>query len=276
MRFVLFLILINTYVIAQEEVGIANSNYSGTNGLYLNPASTSDSRIFINFNLVGANLYFSNNQVYLPQFSLVNSIRNGIQEPMVKDNATKKWLYGNFWVDGPAFTLSHNRFGLGFFTRGRSLLDIRKIPSELANFYLNGLDHEQQLNKEFDFRNVEISNMTWVEWGINFSKMFSRHKRVMIFGGNLKYHTGINIAHYKLNRFNFTATDTTFNIHRLNTNLRYNTGGWNSGKGWGLDLGVIYKKNLESADNFYAHSPKSQCKVIDYRYKIGLSLMDFG
>ena len=44
---------------AQNWIGVANGNYAGTNGVYLNPSSIVDSRVggYINFFGVGTNMY---------------------------------------------------------------------------------------------------------------------------------------------------------------------------------------------------------------------------
>ena len=50
----------------------------------------------------------------------------------------------------------------------------------------------------------------------------------------------------------------------------------NAGKGWGISLGATFKKMKGDVDRYYPHSTSSNCVSIDYKYKIGVSLIDFG
>ena len=54
-----------TISLAQERLGLANSNYAGTTGMPLNPSSMVDSKAWLDINLVGVDAFAWNNFVYL-------------------------------------------------------------------------------------------------------------------------------------------------------------------------------------------------------------------
>src|SRR4051812_35952878 len=101
--------------LAQEKLGIANSNYQSTSSIFLNPSSSVDSRTFIQFNLIGLNAYAYTNQVYMPDFSIPRVLTGYNHQPAIITTNSKKFLYGNFSVDAPALVISHRRIGIGLF-----------------------------------------------------------------------------------------------------------------------------------------------------------------
>lgn len=230
-------------------------------------------------NLVGLNAYAMTNLAYIPNFSIWQVKKTGtIETPQISTINLKKFLYANVTVDGPAFVMSKGEYGGGFFVRGRSVVDIRGIPYQLTNMLLNQNPNPSVPQKlDVNLRNLKLANMTWVEYGLNFGKMIKKEKDVIItMGGNLKYVTGVDIIYANLTRLNGHINDSTVNVKQMTAKARFNTPGWNTGGGMGVDFGVTYKKMLEKVDTYQAHSKKSGCAFIDYKYKIGISILDFG
>jgi hypothetical protein len=269
---ILFIVL---RVTAQERLGMANSNYFSTTSIFLNPSSSVDSRTFMQLNLVGANVYAKTNVAYLPKFSVWGGL-GGIQDPVVSETESNKYLYAYLGADGPIFVISKNRFGAGFFARGRSVINMRRIPYELTSM-LAGQEPEYTGPSTFDNRNAGYSNMSWLEYGVNFGMMV-KHSRsdFMSVGGNLKYLNGFNVFYANLTELRGSYNDSLLRLDTLRGTIRYNAAALGSGKGYGMDLGFTYKKMLGTIDNYYVHSQRSSCKYVDYKYKIGLSLRDIG
>lgn len=264
-------------VSAQEKLGVSNSNYSSTNSIFLNPSSSVDSRTFIQFNLVGANVYLMNNQAYLPQFSVSSSLNGNTLMPKISTIPFRKFVYLKTEVNGPAFVLSHKEIGIGFFIRGRAEVDIRNIPYELTKILTQQSIDTTQEQYGINIRNAKISEMAWVEYGVNFGKMLIKSGKTMITAGvNAKYLTGINIAYFNLEKLKFNADDAVVDIENLKGKVRYNTPEWKSGKGVGTDIGITYKKTLDWIDSYQTNAKKSNCTFVDYRYKLGISLLDLG
>ena len=262
---------------AQERLGISTSNYSPTNSIFLNPATTVDSKAFAQLNLVSANVYAMTNQAYLPNFSVRSAIKDSFPTPRLSSIKIRKFAYVSATVDGPAFTLSHRNFGLGFFVRGRAIVDIRNIPYELTNILL-----QQQPNptlpREIDIRirNAKVSGMAWAEYGANFGMMIrKRGYQIISVGANARYLTGINISYANLEKLRLQADFTSLDV-ALKAKARFNEPAWNAGRGVGIDAGIVYKRMLNTVDSYYPNSKKSNCISYLYRYKVGLSLLDAG
>lgn len=277
--FVCVLCLCCALLSAQEKLGIANSNYSSSNSIFLNPTSSADSKTYMQFNIIGLNAYAFTNAGYLPDFSVWQILKTGaLPTPTLSTIKLKQFAYLNASVDGPSFVMSKRNYGLGVFVRARSTADIKNLPFELVTTILNE-DPSSTLPKEDDInvRNLKAANMTWVEYGGNFAYMVKKNRQnIWTLGGNLRRLTGINVFYANLLQTKGRYNDTLVKLDTLRGKLNYNQPAWNSGKGWGLDIGVTYKKMLENAESYYAHSTQSNCKHIDYKYKLSATLRDVG
>lgn len=271
----LLLIVVKT-ALSQERMGIANSNYSSINSIFLNPASSVDSRTYLQFNLVGANIYAMNNQVYIPQLNFKDALGGNIQDPKLGSTGIKPFVYAKAEVNGPTAVYSSQEIGAGIFIRGRAEFTINNLPAELTQTLLNE-EVDTTSSFEVDAKNTRIGQMSWVEWGGNFGKMVFKHSKTIIaVGGNAKYITGVNVAYGNIYRLNAQANANQLDVSNLSAKVRYNKPGWGAGKGFGMDVGITYKKMLNFVDSYFANSPKSGCKNIDYKYKLGLSFLDVG
>jgi hypothetical protein len=264
---------------SQEKLGISNSNYSSTNSIFLNPSSSVDARTHVQVNLIGLNVYEMNNAAYLPKFSLWSAIANN-EAMTFKANTykLKKFVLVSAMADGPALVFSKRRYGVGFFVRGRVVGELKRVPYELANSLL-GLTPDPNITYPYDvnLKNIRLSNMAWVEYGVNFGMMVKRNRdNLWSVGGNLKYLTGLNIAYANLVQLKGSARDSVLAVNNLKGKLRFSDFGWATGRGLGLDIGFTYKKMLEIVNKYYAHSTRSNCNFIDYKYKLGVSLRDVG
>ena len=262
---------------AQEKLGVANSNYSSTNSIFLNPSSSVDSWTLAQLNLVGANIYMMNNIAYLPQFSVWAAKNGDFKDPVLSTINLKKFVDFKVEINGPAFVFSNKEIGAGIFVRGRVEGSVTNVPQELVDLALSKNFDSLSKNVDINIRNTKVSEMAWVEYGVNFGKMYFKHGKILItMGGNAKYLTGINIAYANIYKLNAKINDAQFDIYDLKAKARYNEPAWNAGKGIGIDLGITYKKTLEYVDTYFSNSQKSNCKHIDYKYKMGLSLLDLG
>lgn len=276
MRFLLILFFSCLILLAnaQDKLGIANSNYSPSNSIHLNPATSTNSKTFFHINWVGLSTYAFTNQAYIPKFSVWSKTLQTPQLSKIKEN---NFLYSNNTVDGPCFVWSYKDLGIATYVRGRAMVDVRNIPYELVIAISENDTTYLSQHVNLDLKNVKLSEMSWLEYGVNFSKMLHKHgTKIISVGGNLKYLTGINIAYANLNTFKSQIIDTTIDIEKYKAVIRYNTPGWNTGKGVGVDMGFTYTKTLDYVDAYAAHDPKYNCKHIDYKYKIGVSLLDAG
>jgi hypothetical protein len=57
-------------LLAQQDLGIQNSNYAGIRGALLNPASIADSKLKWDVNILSGDVVFANTFLYAPKSSV--------------------------------------------------------------------------------------------------------------------------------------------------------------------------------------------------------------
>jgi hypothetical protein len=280
MRFIscLILLLCSAVSTAQDREGIILSNYHPVTGTYFNPSASVDSRAFIQVNLVGVNAGVYTNLLYLQQFSVIKTAQNPVMPQIKPVSGTKsKFLHLQALADGPSFYCSTNKYGFGFFTRGRAVADFRRIPYQFTSFIFDG--QEPAKEPEFSVRNGRMSEMSWLEYGLNFGYMVKRRRYDLFTAGiNIKYLTGLNLQYLNLKRLDGTSNDVAINISQIEGVYKAVDFAFGSGKGLGTDMGFTYKRMLKEIDTYVAHSKQSSsnCKIVDYKFKVGVSLRDLG
>jgi hypothetical protein len=126
-------------------------------------------------------------------------------------------------------------------------------------------------------RNIKAANLSWIEYGGNFSYVVrKKQKELITLGANLKYISGINIFYFNILHLKGYYNDTVVNIDEVSAKLRMNQPAYNSGVGMGVDLGITYKKMLKNIETYYTHSTQSNCGFIGYKYNVALSMRDAG
>lgn len=273
---VLTFVLFFNAISAQERMGIATSNYSSINSIYLNPSSSVDARTLWMFNLVGANVYGMNNQVCIPKFNVWDAAKGNMPDPQIKPIGIKNFLYAKAEVDGPTLVVSNQEIGAGVFVRARMEFTANNLPGDFTRTMFNK-KIDTTTSFDLDVRNTRIAEMAWMEYGVNFGWMYFKHGTQLItIGGNLKYLSGVNIGYANLYKINAHVDDTQFSVNDVSAKFRYNEPARAAGKGFGVDLGVTYKKTINFVEGYYANSKRSGCKYADYKYKLGFSFLDVG
>lgn len=264
---------------AQERFGITPSNYYCSTGIFLNPTASADSKTFMQLNLAGAGAFFYNNMFYLPRYTFWKSGSvsvNNLANTLNKSNF-KKFLYASGSLDGPAFVMSRENLGFGFFMRARTVVDARSIPNEFVELFFTGNKSSFLNQGSVNVKNLKLSAMAWMEFGANIAAITKkRDKDMWTVGANIRYLSGLNIMYAQLSSLDGNLNDTAFSFNSVEGKLRYNKLALNSGKGGALDVGITYKKMLKSITNYYPHSPKSSCQHVDYKYKASVVLRDMG
>jgi hypothetical protein len=273
----IFLQTLLTY--AQDRLGISHSNFSPSNAIFLNPAASVDSRAYMQLNVIGVNSYVRTNFGYLPDFKMPDVIRL----PMIQRAPTnfKTFLFANAELNAPGFIMSKRTYGLGFFIRARAVVDARRIPFELATALANGAIFDPKTGGDLmgqNFKNAKLSTLVWEEYGINFAKMITRERDILIaLGGNLKYLSGANMNYQNILAFNsYKNTDGTYGVSNLEAKIISTDTARKAGRGFGIDFGITYKIMQGYVDKYYANSKQSNCKQINYEYKFSLALRDLG
>ncbi len=280
---VIILFLTVSTSVGQDKAFLANSNYAPTSSVYLNPSSMSDSKTWLDINLVGFGAMAHNNYLYIPNSHLSSLLKS--------DNITVNDRYNNRRnqaivssnIQGPGFTLQIKDHSFGLNTSIRSITNANRIPSELSKLIFEDLNYTALQNQDYSMKNGSVDHMTWGEIGLSYSKLiYKKGVDLIAVGGTLKRLYGFSSAGLKINDLSYRVpNDSTLSATSYNGAIYYsepNIGfpGKIQNKGWGLDLGFTYKRMLSSVSGYTPHSESSNCEQKAYKFKFGVSLLDLG
>ncbi len=276
---------------AQEQIGLKIDNYSGINGITLNPASSVLTPLNWDINLGTVAFHLENTYVYVAQTSLLNLLQNAENIEMAPaitgeqitsanpiivdffDEEKNKTVFVNANVQGPSFRFRLKKHSFGLHTAFRTMVGSGNIPSILGYYNFE----RQTFNNPFEVSPFQISGMSWSEIGLHFSTSLSETDNGQLsFGANLKYLQAYE-AFYLKNHENIDLTKINDNNLDLGTgHVSYgfasqfteesgefnNTGLQKNGTGWAADLGLQY---IITKDEEHL-----------YQWKFGVSLLDLG
>lgn len=176
---------------SQEALGIVNSNYTGVNSLWINPANVANSRNSISINLLAGDLFVNSNYIFVHRkdysFLKLFSVNTGDPKYLYiydypeytfsdsvhyydyfKNNA-KKSLYINGRIAGPSISFRLGDHAFSILTAFRNNLSGDKIPYDAANFIFRGLDFYPQQDKTYDEGYFTFTMLSWIELGAGLS-----------------------------------------------------------------------------------------------------------
>jgi hypothetical protein len=264
---------------SQEEIGYTPSNYSGVQGLFLNPAKGCDSKVFLDVNLVGLDLFVHNNYVHYDknQFYLWKNINTGFPNLSFNSKTNSKTAQIALNVTGPSVHLSVSKHSFGIFTRARSYTSAR-IEKPLFTHIVKGFKFAPQLGQRYNLDNMYLNSLTWLEYGLSYGYIFHKKKYTMISAGaNLRYLTGINSVGLDIENLDYeVVSNDLLEFYNYRGQINQAAPALGAGKGVGIDIGVEYKQMLADVSRYYPNSPLSGCRQIDYKWKAGASLLDIG
>ena len=285
---------------AQEMLGLTSSNFAGSTGAILNPSSIVTSKLYLDINLVTADLFFDNNYAYIHRkdYSLFSFLKSNPQFPkygpddMPFDHFTSKsnkFAYTSMFVKGPSAMLAIGRHAFAIHTGARVLESIYQAPYHILNFGYYGLDYLPQQNINYDNKNFGTTALTLGEIGVTYAysvKKFSTSDWSV--GVTAKYLLSPGGAYMYANDANYMViNDTTIDIKNLNAEvglslpLDYDNNdfpdgsGWIKGSGFGFDIGVTFQNKILSYQKKRI-SKLCRQRYVDYYYKIGISILDLG
>jgi hypothetical protein len=296
-KVVLFLLAIQGSValLAQQNLGIRNSNYAGIQGALLNPSSIADSKLEWDVNALAVDEVFDNNFFYIPKNSLTFFGFNKIVKGIVNEDL----FYTEFDPNNPNklynLTFSTEVLGPSFFVKilkkhvvgltisDRSYANIKNIPGNVAQNAFAYLVEPDLWNTTFHDSTSRINSMNWLEYGVHYAAVLYSKGRDELKGGiSLNYLQGVAAAYTNHSNYYYKIVDTS-NIIFTNTNIDYGRTDINTyqelnhGHGIGMDLGFTYL-HLKDPDQM-VHTPDSKLfggNTNDYVYRIGISLIDIG
>ena len=286
------LLLLSFPILSQEQIGLRLDNYSGVNGLIINPTQSVTSPFKWDLNIVSGGFNAQSNYGYFRESSLLDLWQNGdniIAERdlesgsippansivAVANNDDGEKYFSTFGIGtGPSLMLNlESGHSFGFFTNARFGYSIHDIPAAVSfdRFYDTPF---------FDFVDVEpfsMAGIAWAELGLNYAYKFPTYDGYMALGINVKFIQGYEAAFLQASAVNPTAQipGDTLIFESLNADYGLTTSNLSlvdfpgdasasptiNGGGFGIDLGYtyIYEGNEDN-----------------YKWKLGASLLDLG
>ena len=269
--------------IAQNAFGALHSNFTPTNSLYLNPSSMLDSKVWLDINIVGAGVYVNNDLVNLNNHSLISLLMGATVLDTDLDynqNQKKYHAYNRNFVAAPSVVWNQGDHAAGLSIGARSYTGARNVPDYIARFIENGVpEFDAQHDIDYSAENLRVASINFSEIKLSYGYTFLKKGRNMFMGG-ITVSKFFSLAGGGANIYNFdfnVDNDSLISIENIETDLMMTPEiVFNAKGGIGLDIGFTFQKMLGDATGYYPHSPKSGCRELGYKYKLGLSIVDIG
>ncbi len=287
---------------AQRYIGIATSNWSGTNGMYLNPANIADSRHKFTIDLFSINVGLDNNLAKINTSEAIKYINdpdnNNIANAYTFENRDKFSLIAPYAeIRGPGAMISINRkHSIAISTRVRA---INQFHDFNQNLYRTIVDQ--------DFRNASGSNYVvnsgnafnytthaWSEIGLSYGGVLYDGGKHFIKGGlTVRYLMGAGYISLISDNINATSYGTADSVVINNSDLHFGTtianGEFGStvndflfksaGRGVGADIGFVYEWRPDHAKYRYDMDGETNVPndaVNKYKLRFSLAVTDLG
>lgn len=278
---------------AQERLGLKVGNYSGINGVTLNPASAVDGPLRWDINLVAAGVFVENNYTYFRDANLFRVLRNtnnitvatsttGVEGTpttpggLILDftrGSRRKFASVDAFVMGPSamFAIKDNYFGIFF--GARTVMSANRVPGTLGYYNVQALQVGDQLTVD----KFKTAGAAYSEIGLNYGRNVLHHgKHRLNVGGTAKLLLGHD-AYFFTNKDQTTITIQQDFMTYDHANVAYgvaNTVAGYGGANTGYDFAVNgYGVAMDIGATYTLYSSR---KLNTYTWKFGAALLDFG
>jgi Family of unknown function (DUF5723) len=271
-------------LLAQQLLGIRNSNYAGIQGALLNPSSIADSKLKYDINILSVDEVFANNFLYAPKsnlsfFGIKKIIDGAIHETIFStryDPQNPNKLYNvSFSTEflGPSFFVKiKKKHVVGFTMAARAYGNIKDITGNAAQNAYAYLLEPNLWNTGLQDHSARLNAMGWLQYGLHYATtIYSDGMNELNAGVSLNYLQGLGAAYVKNTNLNYQIQDTTHILFN-NSSVDYgrtdigdfkNHHDLTHGHGLGADIGFTYIHFSDPAKN-------------NYVYRMGVSLIDIG
>lgn len=284
----------------QEMLGVTFSSYSGISSTMLNPAFMTNSRFYVDVNILSGNFFLENNMYYIPSdYNTINKTISGdlnLNEGPYKynraytyfDNTKDKYYASNIRVMGPSALVQNGKHAFALTTAFRINSSGNNIPYQIPINFYEKLGYEKFLGVEFNDDNFSLVGMSWAELGLSYAYDFYQNNNSRwTFGVSAKALLGVAGAYTEVRNVNYViVNDNTINFINFDTDFGYALPQdyqnndfvpepYIKGYGFGIDAGIAYTL-LKSEKRFRGQGSMCSKAFRDYILIIGLSLMDAG
>jgi len=280
-------------VTAQETWGIANSNFAGNMGVGLNPSSIVGGPYKKEFLLVAGDVFEDNNFVYLKRNSGVirkSLLGETVPEGSFGDHYTETPLkrgYASGYLQGPSYIRNYGKWAWAAHMSYRSANSVTDLPYHLAKFIKEGFDYVPQHGIRYTAGPFKADLMGWFELGGTYARVLrstGNEEHVVKAGITLSAMAGSYGIWVDANSLDYIVPNSQLLIVN-NLDGQYAHASAQDGdrlfrdmteiRGWGgrTDIGITYINHM----NRGAYDCNLSADYLrKYRYRLGLSLMDFG
>jgi outer membrane protein OmpA-like peptidoglycan-associated protein len=295
----LFVVFLSTSrLTSQLNFGEFNTPYAGVHALSFNPAEIVDSRYKFHMSLFGLGVRASNNYVgantELFSFSPPNIVDSNKKYYMPQTlNGKAKHAYAQIDIMGPTLMLAlgkKNKFSIAVSSGVKTLVTANNVSEKLAKYFY---DSKDTLNwSESTNKDLMMNGSAWAYAGLTLGTVLIDKPKYSIKGavtGKLNVGLMSTYAYSPNLKVSFANSNSIRKANGLLDNQiaapflineKYNGDSLNPMEniGFGTDIGLIYEKK-DGKDYTY----EMDCRIDNvrrdqnkYRYRIGISLVDFG
>jgi hypothetical protein len=254
--FLLFQLTSNTELRSQVTYGQTLGNYTGVNGLKLNPSALHNSKTYLDIRLTGLNLFFQNTALYMSKedYRFGNFFKSGYEWPTHEEeygteerifyhysNKRNKHGFLNLQIDGPGAMLTWKQHAFGITTSLRTVAALTQVPYEVANFAYLGLNYFPQQNIFYsDNIPFRVNGMAWGEIGLSYANTFYAQGFNVVSGGiTIKRLWGFSAIYSHVGQLDYIVPDdSTIDIKNLRAEF-------------GMALPVDYQTNELNTDKLF-------------------------
>ncbi|MEZ5083004.1 MAG: DUF5723 family protein [Bacteroidales bacterium] len=297
---VTFLLLFHFYGRAQEMLGIVQGNYSGIYSLGLNPANMSTSRLYMDFNLIGAQGFLNNNYMYVDRndfYRLVFSRElpeyyteeDELRHYSIYRDVEYKYGYQNAKVTGPSAMVVYGKHAFALSTSFRTITGFTGLPNDIGEFLYEAIDFEKQhdINFSHDLP-IDAGSLSWFELGLSYAYNFHRFRwnfwsagiTLKPLFGTAGFYTRIENLNYWVDNDSLAYVQNANFRYAISLPLNYTSNDFETsplfrGYGFGIDAGITFQKTTKGHENFI-YRRLCEFPYDKYNYRIGLSIIDLG
>lgn len=229
----ILLLFLPSFVFSQNFLGIANSNYAGTNANSLNPANVVDTRHLVFINLAGAGFDFQNNAArWKAPFSLIAFMTQKVGSEYKNTAGTKIiWkpsylgitnakavnIFANGEGRGPAIAFDSKKYGLGLAVgvKYKLLTSITKSSAAVGQAIIEGTKSPNLNGRTVTDNALNLNSSFYNEFFFTIGKTILRDEDRMIkIGLTAKYLNSDMFYNIKANSFDFQITTDPTNFKR--------------------------------------------------------------
>ena len=181
----------------QHLLGLAGSNYGGTNAVYLNPSSIADSRQGFYLNIFGGHITFANTYFHYDgagaQLDAILEDPEGLlqndglfERSRIQERLNGKPKMAHFGVDLrlPSFMLKLNpRHSIAFTTRFRTALQANHVSEDIAQVIGFGTDNPALQDTPFAGSEAYFNTNAFAETGFTYSMVLLSKGERFLKGG---------------------------------------------------------------------------------------------